>query len=59
MRCTRLVPSAVLIGNRIMEPIFLGLVFAIMWLSSSLLADVLENMRAAERRLALCPAHAR
>jgi hypothetical protein len=41
-----------------MEPLFLGLVFTIMWLSASLLADDLENMRATERRLALCPAHA-
>jgi hypothetical protein len=43
----------------IMEPVFLGIVFAIMWLSASLLAADLENLRAAERRLALCPAHAR
>jgi hypothetical protein len=41
-----------------MEPIFLGAVFAIMWLSSSLLAGDLETLRATERRLALCPAHA-
>jgi hypothetical protein len=41
-----------------MEPIFLGTVFVIMWLSASLLADDLETMRAAERRLALCPVHA-
>jgi hypothetical protein len=42
-----------------MEPIFLGVVFAIMWLSGSLLAVDLEAMRAAERRLQRCPAHAR
>jgi hypothetical protein len=42
-----------------MEPIFLGVVFAIMWLSGSLFADNLEAMRAAERRLARCPAHVR
>ena len=42
-----------------MEPVFLGIVFAIMWLSASLLAADLENLRAAERRLALWPAHAR
>jgi hypothetical protein len=42
----------------IMEPIFLGAVFAIMWLSSSLLADNLESLRAAEQRLARCPVHA-
>ena len=41
-----------------MEPIFLGAVFAIMWLSASLLADDLETIRAAERRLAFCPDHA-
>ena len=41
-----------------MEPIFLGAVFAIMWRSASLLADDLETMRAAELRLAACPAHA-
>lgn len=41
-----------------MEPIFLGTVFAIMWLSSTLLADDLENLHAAELRLARCPAHA-
>jgi len=41
-----------------MEPIFLGAIFAIMWLSASLLADDLETMRAAERRLMLCPEHA-
>jgi hypothetical protein len=41
-----------------MEPIFLGMVFAIIWLSSSLLADDLESLRAAELRLARCPAHA-
>ncbi|GAB2176314.1 hypothetical protein DLREEDagr8_18720 [Dongia sp. agr-C8] len=44
--------------RRIMEPIFLAAVFAIMWLSSSLLADDLESLRAAELRLARCPAHA-
>ena len=38
-----------------MEPVFLGMVFAIMWLSGSLFASDLENMREAERRLALCP----
>jgi hypothetical protein len=41
-----------------MEPIFLGAVFAIMWLSGSLLADDLETIRAAEHRLAACPDHA-
>jgi hypothetical protein len=41
-----------------MEPIFLGAVFAIMWLSATLLAADLETLRAAEQRLALCPAHA-
>ncbi|WP_395020572.1 hypothetical protein [Dongia sp.] len=41
-----------------MEPIFLGAVFAIMWLSSSLLADDLESLRATEQRLARCPRHA-
>ena len=39
-----------------MDPIFLGMVFAIMWLSSTLLADDLESLRAAEHRLARCPA---
>ena len=42
-----------------MEPIFLSVVFAIMWLSTSLLADDLATLRATERRLALCPADAR
>jgi hypothetical protein len=42
-----------------MEPIFLGAVFAILWLSSSLLADDLETLRATERRLQRCPAHVR
>jgi hypothetical protein len=45
-------------GDPTMEPIFLGAIFAIMWLSASLLADDLETMRAAERRLMLCPEHA-
>jgi len=44
--------------RRIMEPIFLGAVFAILWLSGSLLAQDLATLRAAERRLAVCPAHA-
>ena len=39
----------------IMEPVFLVMVFAIMWLAGSLFAADLENLRAAERRLALCP----
>jgi hypothetical protein len=47
-----------LVGDTTMEPIFLGMVFAIMWLSSTLLADDLESLRAAEHRLARCPAHA-
>lgn len=42
-----------------MEPIFLGLVFAIMWLSTSLLAEDIARHRATERRLARCPAHIR
>jgi hypothetical protein len=42
-----------------MEPIFLGMVFAILWLSASLLAEDIESLNAAERRLALCPVHAR
>jgi hypothetical protein len=42
-----------------MEPIFLGMVFAILWLSASLLATDIESLNATERRLALCPAHAR
>jgi hypothetical protein len=41
-----------------MEPIFLGVVFGIMWLSASLLAEDLATLRAAVRRLALCPVHA-
>jgi hypothetical protein len=41
-----------------MEPIFLALVFAIMWLSASLLAADIESLNATERRLAVCPAHA-
>jgi hypothetical protein len=41
-----------------MEPLFLGLVFAIMWLSTSLLAEDLRSLHAAERRLARCPVHA-
>jgi hypothetical protein len=47
-----------LVGDTTMDPIFLGMVFAIIWLSSSLLADDLESLRAAEHRLARCPAHA-
>jgi hypothetical protein len=42
-----------------MEPIFLGLVFGIMWLSASLLAGDLASLRDAERRLSLCPAYIR
>ena len=38
------------------EPMFLTMVFAIMWLSGSLFAADLEAMRAAERRLQRCPA---
>ncbi len=40
-----------------MEPIFLGTVFAILWLSASLLAADIESLNATERRLALCPVH--
>ena len=39
-----------------MEPMFLGAVFMIMWLSASLFAVDIENLRATERRLARCPA---
>jgi hypothetical protein len=39
----------------IMEPVFLGMVFGIMWLSASLFATDLENLRETERRLARCP----
>jgi hypothetical protein len=42
-----------------MEPVFLGLVFVIMWLSGSLLAADLQSLRAAELRLARCPARVR
>ena len=38
-----------------MEPVFLGMVFVIMWLSGSLFATDLAQLQAAERRLALCP----
>jgi|APAra7269096979_1048534.scaffolds.fasta_scaffold20186_2 hypothetical protein len=38
-----------------MEPIFLGVVFAILWLSTSLLAEDIALARATERRLARCP----
>jgi hypothetical protein len=41
-----------------MEPLFLGLVFTIMWLSASLVAADIESIHATERRLARCPAHA-
>ena len=42
-----------------MDPIFLGLIFAITWLSASLFATDIQNLQDAERRLALCPASAR
>jgi hypothetical protein len=42
-----------------MEPMFLAMVFAIMWLSASLFAADLETLRATERRLERCPARIR
>jgi hypothetical protein len=41
-----------------MEPIFLCMVFAIMWLSSALLMEDIAALRATERRLERCPVHA-
>ena len=41
-----------------MEPIFLSMMFAIIWLSSSLLAEDIARLHATERRLARCPVHA-
>lgn len=38
-----------------MDPFLLYMVFAIMWLASFLFAEDIENMRAAELRLARCP----
>ena len=54
----RHVPQVRFDWRLIMEPIFLGLVFGIMWLSASLLAEDLETLHATERRLQRCPAHA-
>jgi len=42
-----------------MEPVFLGLVVAILWLAGSLLAADIQTLQAAERRRQLCPAFAR
>ena len=53
------ITPAIITGLALHWPIFLGVVFAIMWLSGSLFADDLEAMRAEERRLARCPAHVR
>ena len=40
-----------------MEPIFFGMVCAILWLSTALLMEDVARLRATERRLARCPAH--
>jgi hypothetical protein len=45
--------------EEVMEPVFLGMVFAIMWLSASLFAAEVKNLRAAERRHARCPIRVR
>jgi hypothetical protein len=42
-----------------MEPIFLGMVFAILWLSASLFAEDIASARATERRLQRCPVFVR
>jgi hypothetical protein len=42
-----------------MEPIFLGMMFAILWLSASLLAEDIASLRAAEHRLKRCPVFVR
>ena len=42
-----------------MEPLFLGMAFAVMWLSASLFAADLQTLRATERRLQSCPVRVR
>jgi formate hydrogenlyase subunit 4 len=37
------------------EPLFLGAVFAIMWLSGSLFAEDIQAWHEAERRVERCP----
>lgn len=43
----------------VMGTVFLGMVFAIMWLSASLFAADIRNLHEEERRLARCPARVR
>ena len=47
------------LGGPTMEPVFLGMVFVIMWLSGSLFAADIAQLQAAERRILRCPSSIR